>query len=362
MRKRSSVALVLGFAVALASCGSSSAPKAASSSTSEDVRGQTITLVTHDSFAVSDAVLEAFEQRTGIHVQVARGGDAGQVLNQAILTKGSPIGDVLFGVDNTLLGRALDAGIFEPYASPSLSVLDPALDLDKDQHRVTPIDESDVCINYDKRHIGAAGQPPVPATLDDLTKAAYKDQLVVENPATSSTGLAFLLATVKRFGDDRYLDYWKQLRDNGMLVTDGWEQAYNEQFSAGGSGIGTRSLVVSYATSPPADVISATPAKTDTDVAVLTDGCYRQIEFAGVLAGTTRAAAARQVIDFLVSEELQSDIPLTMFVYPARKGTPLPGAFTKYAVKPTSTLSIDPQEVASKRDTWIKDWTAAVIG
>ena len=135
-----------------ASCGSSSAPKAASSSTSEDVRGQTITLVTHDSFAVSDAVLAAFEQRTGIDVQAARGGDAGQVLNQAILTKGSPIGDVLFGVDNTLLGRALDAGIFEPYASPLLSTLDPALDLDKDQHRVTPIDESDVCVNYDAKY------------------------------------------------------------------------------------------------------------------------------------------------------------------------------------------------------------------
>jgi thiamine transport system substrate-binding protein len=353
---------MLGFALVLASCGSSSTPKAASSSTSEDVRGQTVTLVTHDSFAVSDAVLQAFEQRTGITVQVARGGDAGQVLNQAILTKGSPIGDVLFGVDNTLLGRALDAGIFEPYESPSLPALDPALDLDKDHHRVTPVDESDVCVNYDKRKLGATGQPPVPAALDDLTKSAYKDQLVVQNPATSSTGLAFLLATVKRYGDDGYLDYWKKLRDNGVLVTDGWEQAYNEQFSAGGSGIGIRSLVVSYATSPPADVVYATPAKSDTDVAVLTDGCYRQIEFAGVLAGTKHAAAARQVIDFLVSEELQSDVPLNMFVYPARKGTPLPDEFTKYAVKPTSILSIDPQEVTSKRETWIKDWTAAVIG
>jgi thiamine transport system substrate-binding protein len=346
----------------LAACGSSGGTKSAGSASSEVVRGQTVTLVTHDSFAVSDAVLQAFEQRTGITIQVARGGDAGQVVNQAILTKGSPIGDVLFGVDNTLLGRALDAGIFDPYTSPSLSALEPALDLDKDQHRVTPIDESDVCVNYDKRRLGGAGKPPVPVTIDDLTKGDYKDQLVVENPATSSTGLAFLLATVKRYGEDHYLDYWKKLRANGVLVTDGWEQAYNEQFSAGGSGIGTRSLVVSYATSPPADVVYATPAKSDTDVAVLTDGCYRQIEFAGILKGTKHAAAARQVIDFLVSEELQADIPLNMFVYPARLGTPLPDEFTKYAAKPTSTLAIDPQEVASKRDKWIKDWTAGVIG
>ncbi|MEY2569946.1 MAG: thiamine transport system substrate-binding protein, partial [Acidimicrobiaceae bacterium] len=280
----------------------------------------------------------------------------------AILTKDSPTADVLYGIDNTLLARALDAGLFEPYASPALASLDPSLDLDPQQHRVTPIDESDVCVNFDKRGFDVSGKPAAPKTLDDLTKPDYKDQLVVENPATSSTGLAFLLATVKRYGEDHYLDYWQQLKANGVLVVDGWEQAYDEQFSAGGSTNGTRSLVVSYASSPPVDVLFASPAKTETDVGVVTDGCFKQIEFAGVLSGTKHAAAAHQLVDFLASDAFQADMPLNMFVYPARTGTPLPDLFTKYAVKPTDTLTIDPAEVAAKRDTWIKDWTSAVTG
>lgn len=345
------IALSLIAVLGLSACGGSA----------NKAKGETITLLTHDSFAVTDTVLKKFESDTGITVNISKGGDAGQVVNQAILTKGSPTGDVLFGVDNTLLGRALDAGIFEPYRPAAASGVDPSLDLDPQQHRVTPVDYGPVCVDFDKRALGGSGEPPVPATLEDLTAPAYKDQLVVENPATSSPGLAFLLATVKRYGESGYLDYWRRLKANGVLVTDGWTQAYNEQFSAGGAG-GKRSLVVSYATSPPADVLYATPAKSETDVGVMTDGCFQQVEFAGVLLGTKKQAAARKFVDFLLSDAFQSDIALNMFVYPAVGTTKLPDAFTKYAVKPAQTLTIPPSEIASKRDTWIKDWTAAVTG
>ena len=81
----------------------------------------TITLVAHDSFAVSKSVLAAFTKQTGVKVKLLQSGDAGEVLNQAILTKDHPVGDVLFGVDNTFLGRALDAGIFEQYAPAALA-------------------------------------------------------------------------------------------------------------------------------------------------------------------------------------------------------------------------------------------------
>lgn len=350
MTRRGIALLVLGV-VLLAACGSSS----------RKANGETITLLTHDAFAITDSVLKSFERDTGVTVIISKGGDAGQVLNQAILTKASPTGDVLFGVDNTLLGRALDAGIFDPYRPGASGKLDPSLDLDPQQHRVTPVDFGPVCVDFDKRAFGGEGQPPVPATIEDLTKPAYKDQLVVENPATSSPGLAFLLATVRRYGEDGFLDYWRRLKANGVLVSDGWTQAYNEQFSAGGAG-GKRSLVVSYATSPPADVLYATPSKTETDVGVVTDGCFQQVEFAGVLKGTKHQASARKLVDFLVSDAFQADIALNMFVYPALEGTKLPDAFTKYAVKPSQTLTIPPAEIASKRDTWIKDWTAAVIG
>jgi thiamine transport system substrate-binding protein len=326
----------------------------ACSSTPQKSSGETITLVTHDSFAVTDSVLQAFTDRTGIHVTLVKGGDAGAVVNQAILTKDHPQGDVLYGIDNTLLGKGLDAGLFDAYASPALADVDRSFDLDA-QHRVSPVDESDVCVNFDKRE-------PAPASLDDLKSPAFKDKVVVENPATSSTGLAFLLATVSKYGDPGYLDYWKALRDNGVKVDDGWSQAYDGDFTLGGGGTGIRPVVVSYATSPPADVVFADPPKTTTDVGVLDDACYRQIEFVGVLHGSAHAAAAQKFVDFMLSQPFQEDMPLQMFVYPVRKGAALPDAFTTYTVKPQHTVEIPQDAVASNRERWIKDWTSMVIG
>jgi len=305
---RRPAAIAIAIAVLAIACGSDNKPVATSSAPgSQDLHGQTITLVSHDSFAVSDSVLKAFEDRTGITVNQVKGGDAGATVNQAILTKDHPQGDVLYGIDNTLLSKGLDAGLFDPYESPALASVDSTFDLDSEQHRVTPIDESDVCVNFDKRETA-------PATLDDLKTPAFKDKFVVENPATSSTGLAFLLATVARYGENGYLDYWRALKDNGVKVDDGWDQAYNNDFTVGSAGTGTRTAVVSYATSPPADVVFADPPKTTTDVGVVDDGCFRQIEFAGVLHGTSKSAAAHAFIDFLLSKEFQEDMPLNMFV------------------------------------------------
>jgi thiamine transport system substrate-binding protein len=304
---------------------------------------------------VSDAVLKEFTDRTGIAVELVKGGDAGAVVNQAILTKDHPQGDVLYGIDNTLLSKGLDNDLFEPYTSAELTAIDSAFDLDKSQHRVTPIDESDVCLNYDKRVV-------TPTSLDDLTQPEFKDKVVVENPATSSTGLAFLVATVGKYGEAHYLDYWRSLKSNGVKVDDGWDQAYNNDFTLGSGGTGTRPVVVSYATSPPADVVFADPPKTTTDVGVVDDACYRQIEFAGVLKGTPHANAAHAFIDFLLSKAFQEDMPLNMFVYPVRKDAALPDAFTTYSTKPKNTVDIGQDKIAQNRDQWIKDWTSTVLG
>jgi thiamine transport system substrate-binding protein len=323
---------------------------------------QTITIVTHDSFAVSDNVLKAFEDQSGVTVKQVKSGDAGALVNQAILTKDHPQGDVLYGIDNTLLTKGLDAGLFEPYTSPALSAVDPAMDLDRDQHRVTPIDESDVCLNYDKRAFGGSDQPAAPAKLEDLTTAPFADKVVVENPATSSPGLAFLVATVEHFGQDHYLDYWRQLKANGLKVVDGWDQAYNNEFTVGSAGTGTRTVVLSYATSPPADVAFASPPKNDTSVGVVQDSCFRQIEFAGVLKGTSHADAAHKFIDFMLSKQFQEDMPLQMYVYPVRTDAALPDVFTKFAVKPNNPIEVDPTTIGQNRERWIDDWTSAVLG
>ena len=357
-KHRGLAAVFVGAAiVAAGACGSSggsSAPAAPNAS----LRGQTVTLLTHDAFAVSKPVLAAFTAKTGIKVKVLKGGDAGAELNQAILTKDRPIADAMYGTDNTFLSRALDAGILEPFTASGLDRVPKAYQLDP-THRLTPIDYGDVCVNYDETWF-AKHNVAAPATLADLTKPAYKGLTVVENPATSSTGLAFLLATVARYGAGGWQDYWKQLKANGVLVQASWDQAYDGSFTAGG-GNGTRPIVVSYGSSPPADVVYSDPKKSTPTVGVVTDGCFLQVEFAGILKGTHHAAAAGKLVDFLLSLRFQEDMPLQMYVYPVRTDAALPSVFRKFAIIPKHPLSLSPATISAHRDAWIDEWTKVVV-
>jgi thiamine transport system substrate-binding protein len=350
------IVLLLG----LVACGESGrnddAPSEGANATDapEDVRGTTVRLVTHDSFNVSDSVIDEFEQRTGITVEIVKGGDAVEVVNQAILTRENPQGDVLFGVDNNLLTRVYDANLFVPYESPGLADVGAQYKLDA-EHRVTPVDVGDVCLNYDREYF-TSRNVAVPESLDDLTDLAYDDLLVVQNPSTSTPGLAFLLATIDVFGEDGWQDYWRRLKDNGVAVADGWEQAYNDRFS-GGSGQGDRPLVVSYASSPPVEVTDPSIDVTGAPTGVIPASCYRQIEFAGILSGTEHEEAARLLIDFLLSVEFQNDMPLNMYVYPVTDDAVLPEAFTKFSVVVDDPLMLSPEEVGEHRDAWIEEWT-----
>jgi thiamine transport system substrate-binding protein len=282
------------------------------------------------------------------------------MLNKAILTKNAPLADVLFGVDNTFLSRALEADLFEPYASPALADLPQSFQLDP-SYRALPVDYGDVCINYDKAYF-AERALALPQSLEDLTRPEYAGLLVVENPATSSTGLAFLLATVAHFGDGAYLDYWRALKANGVVVVDGWETAYYTNFSAS-SGKGPQPMVVSYGTSPAAEVIFADPPIDDAPTASILgpDTCFRQIEFVGILKGTEQRALARHFVDFMLGKQFQEDVPLQMFVYPVNPNAALPEAFVKYAQAPAQPATLSPEEIAANRDRWIQEWTDAVM-
>jgi thiamine transport system substrate-binding protein len=316
--------------------------------------------MTHDSFAASQPVITAFEQANNVKVVFLKSGDAGAALNKAILTKDAPLADVFYGVDNTFLSRALDSSIYMAYASPVLAQIPGQFKLDP-QNRALPVDYSDVCITYDKAYF-ATHALPVPVTLEDLAMPAYKDMLVMENPATSSPGLAFLLATIKRFGTNGYLDYWKSLRANGVVVVDGWETAYYTNFS-GSSGHGSQPLVVSYATDPAAEVVNASTALTDSPVgSMLGSGtCSRQIEFVGILKGTRQLALARKFVDFMLGQQFQEDMPLQMYVYPVNPTAKLPDAFVKYNQIPDQVAALDPGMIAANRDQWIQAWTQAVL-
>jgi len=319
----------------------------------------TITLVTHDSFAVSKPVLRAFEHANNVKVKVLSQGDAGAALNQAILTKSNPLGDVFFGVDNTFLSRAVNAGIFTKYAPAVLANVPAEYQLDRTQH-VTPVDHGDVCINYDKQWF-TDHHLAVPKTLDDLTKPAYKGQLVVEDPATSSPGLAFVLATVARYGANGWRGYWEKLRANDVKVDDGWEHAYDGDFTQGANP-GQYPLVVSYASSPPAAVYFADPHPATSPVGTMLDSCFRQVEFAGVLRGTDHPKEAEALVDFMLSPKFQQDVPLQMFVFPVVTGTKLPAVFEKFAEVPTTPLTLSTKTIGTHRDTWIEQWRSTVLG
>ncbi len=320
----------------------------------------TLTVMTHDSFAASQSVISAFEQANHVKLVFLKSGDAGEALNKAILSKDAPLADVFYGVDNTFLSRALVTGIYESYASPLLAKIPAEFQLDPSDQAL-PVDYGDICINYDKAYF-SMHTLPIPVSLEDLLNPEYKNLLVVENPATSSPGLGFLLATIKHFGQDGYLNYWSSLRANGVVVVDGWQTAYYTNFS-GSSGHGSQPLVVSYSSSPAAEVIyAASPLTTAPTASILgPDTCFRQVEFVGILKGTRHLALAQKYVDFMLSQQFQEDIPLQMFVYPVNTDASLPSEFVQYAQTAQQPATLDPSMIAANRDQWIADWTAAVL-
>lgn len=321
----------------------------------------TLVLASHDSFNASEDVVAQFEQENNVKLQFLALGDAGEALNKVILSKEAPLADLFFGVDNTFLSRALNAGIFEPYASPMLDQIPDELELDP-EHRLLPVDVGYVNLNADRQWFEEQGIP-LPQTLDDLTQPEYKGLLVVMNPATSSPGLAFLLATISYFGEEGYLQFWEALRANDVRITDGWTEAYYEHFTVGSSGSGDRPLVVSYSTSPPADVVFASDGRTEpASISVnLPGGVFRQIEFVGILKGTQKLELAQKWVDFMLSPAFQEDLPLQMYVFPALPDAELPEVFVNFATVPEEPAQVDPAAIEANRERWIEAWTNVVL-
>ncbi len=334
---------------------------AAAQSPSPIITGERVRLLTHGSFVMNEAAQEAFTAQTGATLEVIQAQDAGSAVNQAILTRENPVADVLYGVDDTFLSRALEAGIFDPYQPTAAAEVPDAFQLDPER-RVTPIDYGDVCVNVDVGWFSERGIAP-PATLEDLVKPEYRDLLVVEDPGVSSPGLAFMLATIARFGETGESDwrsYWADLRANGVAVASSWDDAYYGSFS-GSAGNGDRPLVVSYASSPVAEVYFADPQPSTAPTASFVDGCYRQVEFAGVLTGSPQPVLARALVDFLLSPTFQQGVPLDMFVYPVLPQVELPLVFREHTAGPIDPVTLDPATIAADRDRWSEEWTGVVL-
>ncbi|WP_291378004.1 thiamine ABC transporter substrate-binding protein [Demequina sp.] len=353
MRITRAFAITAAVAVGVAACSTATDdPSSQSPDSTESPMPTEVTVVTHDSFAVPDDVLAAFEQESGLDVTFVAPGDAGTLVNQLILTKDAPLGDVVYGVDNTFASRALEAGVFADYASDAPAAADAASYAIGGSQALTAIDFSDVCLNIDLAAF--EGDVPAPQTLDDLLDPVYSGMVSVTNPATSSPGLAFLLATIAAKGD-AWPEYWEALNDNDLRVTASWSDTYFTDFSAPNYG-GDYPIVLSYASSPPLEVIDGQPT-----TAALLDTCFRQVEYAGVLEGAQNPQGAQLVVDWMLSDGFQASVPENMYVYPVSSAVQVPAEWTQFAPLAQDPWTLEPATIDSQRDEWIDTWTDTVL-
>ena len=324
--------LAASFVVAVTACSSSS------SNSSIDATPNEVTLLAYDAFTPQEGIFDAFTAATGAKVKVVTGGDSGVLISKAILTAGTPEGDVLWGLDNTLLSRAQKAELLTSYE---------------------PVDTGDICVNYDKRWFASRNIAP-PTSLEDLALPAYKNLLVVQDPVASSPGLGFLLGTIAHFGVDKWQNYWNSLKENGVRVSPDWTSAYTIDFS-GSSGKGKYPLVISYGSSPPAEVLYAEKPIDTPPTAVIESTCFRQTEYVGALRGTRNPNLAAKLISYLLDVPFQESMPLSLFVFPVNKKATLPELFTKFAVAPKNPLTLDPTNIEKNRDTWLNSWREIIL-
>ncbi|MDO5724102.1 MAG: thiamine ABC transporter substrate-binding protein [Flaviflexus sp.] len=352
---KKSTALMAAIALTLTACSSGSegedAPSGAEStqaggSDETGEAGGTVTIITHDSFNLDEDLIAEFEQSSGYTVETIAPGDGGVVTNQLILNKDNPQADAVYGIDNYLAKATLDGGVIDSFTPDNLPAGAEELD-----GKLIPIDKGDVCINVDHEWFAEKNMAE-PETFEDLAKPEYAELLVVTNASTSSPGLAFLAATVAKFGEDHWQDFWTDLMDGGTRVAEGWSDAYYTDFS-GSEGAGPYPLVLSYSSSPSAEVGDDGTARTGS----LADTCTRQIEYAGVIAGAKNPAGAQAFIEFLLSDDVQASLPESMYMYPINDAIELPEAWAKHASLSDDPLMLDYEVLGDKRTEWLEEWS-----
>jgi thiamine transport system substrate-binding protein len=314
---------------------------------------RTVVVASHDSWAMSKGVMRRFTRQTGYQVRIEPNGDAGQLTNKLVLTKGSPIADMTYGIDNTFASRAVHAGILADYTPADEPASAKAYELPQPgaARALTPVDYGDVCVNVDDAWFAEHHKAP-PRGLDDLTRPAYRGLFVTPGASSSSPGLAFLLATISKYGD-QWPSYWKRLVANDVKITAGWSDAWEVDYTAGG-GHGDRPIVLSYASSIPDTIPNGADRPT---THALLDTCFRQVEYAGVLEGARNPAGAKAFIDFMERRTFQEALPENMYVFPVDDRASLPDTWAKFAKTADHPFTVPPDRIAKHRDDWLREWS-----
>lgn len=314
-------------------------------------------VLTHSSFDLPKELLAQFEKDAGVKLQIVKAGDAGEMTNKLILTRARPIADVVYGIDNTLAPRAQAAGVLEAYDGPAARR---AAAAPVGEHLV-PVDLGYVSLNIDKAWFAAKGLA-LPTRLEDLAQPAYARLLVVQNPATSSPGQAFLQASITGLGEEAAFAWWASLRANGVKVVKGWTEAYYTEFTRNG---GTRPIVVSYASSPAAEVFYSKEKLSESPTAnlFLKGGVFRQVEGVALVKGGNPAAreAAGRFIEFLRSAPVQQALQTSMWMYPAEAGAPRAEVMKQHASEPAAFDNPPAAEAIAKNKAWLQRWTRVVL-
>ena len=312
-------------------------------------------VLTHSSFGLPKTLLAQFEKEAGVKLRISKAGDAGEMLNKLILTRKAPVADVVFGIDNALAAKALAADVLETYAGPaasrdSLAVLPRPL---------VPVDYGYVTVNYDRAWF-AKHKLALPSTLEDLAQPANARLLVVQNPATSSTGYAFLLATIGAMGEERAFDWWARMRQGGVKVAKGWSEAYYADFSRAEGG--SRPLVVSYSTSPAAEVFYSKDKISESPTGSLSipGTVYRQTEGIALVKGGSAPVAAGKLIEFMRTPEVQKQLQTEMWMYPVEAAVARADVM-KFAPEPAQSDAPADKDIAEKGAAWVARWTKVVL-
>ncbi len=306
------------------------------------------TIYSYDSFVsygLSKKVIPVFEKIIGEKVNVRTYGDAGSVLARLILEKQKPKADVILGIDQNLFPKALKEDLLIPYKPKNIeNIVNKELIFDVTYH-IIPYDFGAIAVIYDKESIK---NPPL--TFDELLSSKWKKSLILEDPRTSSTGLAFLYWTIAVYKDD-FVSYWKKLLPNILTITSGWDEAFG-LFSNGEA-----PMMVSYATDPAYSYENYKSLKYG--AIIFKEGGYVQIEGAGIVKGTKNKEKAEKFIDFMLTPEFQREIPLTQWMFPVTN-VKLPESF-KYAAKVDKILRLSPEEIVKNQDKWIRKWEEIVV-
>lgn len=319
---------------------------------------QRLVVYTYDSFASgpAQAIKDGFEALyPDVEVVFLAPGSAGETLARVIaeLNAGGTDADVLVGISDTQLPRAIDHGVFmklDRSLLPNLAKVPAHLDFDDTGH-VVPFDHGYVTIIYDSRVLGEAD---LPQTLEDLTDPRFRGKLIAMDPRTSSVGHAFLMWTIAEYGDPGYLEFWERLLPSLLTITGGWSAAYS-QYEAGEA-----PMMVSYSTDTAAGIYYA--GSDHSRILTPKGQAYQQIEAAGIVAGTDVPELAHRFLDYLLSEEVQSLIPTNNWMFPVNAQTPLPDFFAEYAVIPENPVRLDPRLIEENEQRWLREWARLITG